>query len=138
MGNITSIPSATLNDLRAKTPCGNPYAPRLFKLFDTDKSGGVSFVELCLGLSSYRRTQSTLEGRVDFLLKLHDVDSDGKLSRAEVEDMVALPRGPAFDHKQLGLVVDLMMATYDKDNDGALSKRELSELVNASAISKET
>jgi Ca2+-binding EF-hand superfamily protein len=68
------------------------YKTRVFKIFDEDNSGQISFREFVFSLWNYcTLSKATLEL---FAFDLYDVDSDGLLSLREVQGMLSDLYGP--------------------------------------------
>lgn len=111
---------------------GNLYIARLFALMDSDKDGSITFLEFCLGISMYKAFEKTSSGKFQLLLRIHDVDKDGKLSKKELADLMSVSAGQSFSEQQVQELAEALMETYDRDGDGALDEREFGQLALAS------
>lgn len=58
------------------------FAGQLFRLYDADRDGLISFGEYLVGLSI--TTRGRLEEKTEWAFRLYDQDADGAVSRADM------------------------------------------------------
>mmetsp|Transcript_7893 Transcript_7893/g.21563 ORF Transcript_7893/g.21563 Transcript_7893/m.21563 type:complete len:286 (-) Transcript_7893:120-977(-) len=63
------------------------FSDRIFQLFDKNSDGNISFDEFVTGLSVFS-ARASREDKTDFSFRIYDMDGDGKISQAELGDMV--------------------------------------------------
>ena len=85
----------------------------LFRMFDVDKSGGITFEEFVTSLSVYHNKVSKgNEERDRLMFQIYDVDADGLLSHEDVSDVLT----DCFNSNHLFLdkkyVDELVSATF--------------------------
>lgn len=126
---------ASLQQLNAMPEfAGNPYISRLFSLMDSDKDGSITFVEFCLGIAMYKNFEKSSSGKFQLMLRIHDADKDGKLSKRELADLMSVSAGESFTDQQIQELAQTLMDVYDRDGDGALNEREFEQLATASGL----
>ncbi|XP_054158042.1 frequenin-1-like isoform X2 [Oppia nitens] len=69
-------------------PKGNPkkFASFVFRVFDEDKDGMITFEEFIKALST--TTRGTLEEKLLWTFKLYDLDNDGYITRDEMNSII--------------------------------------------------
>lgn len=106
-------------------------AERLLKVFDRDGDGVITrseFLERVRRLMYGSQTDKLL-----FAFRLHDINGDGRIDRAEV---VAMMRTSMAEENTLNLsqspdeLADLLMKSADTNQDGCLSFREFEAALN--------
>ncbi|CAG7723476.1 unnamed protein product [Allacma fusca] len=119
----------------------NEFAAFVFRLYDADNSGFLSFREFICGISmtSFHNPKA----RIDWIFKLYDLDSDGYITPFEMR-LVLQSIFKIHPNPTLNLVIKLplqvdeitpekitekMFSKYDFDNDGRLTKEELLQSV---------
>ena len=58
------------------------FADHVFNLFDTNQDGVVDFKEYMLLISLF--TKGKIQDRIEWLFKMHDIDEDGYIGKAEL------------------------------------------------------
>lgn len=71
-------------ELMTSIECDSLPIGRLFTVFDTDSSGGISFKELVKGIGVIQ--QEDVHSRVGLVFELYDSDGDGKLSPIDIQE----------------------------------------------------
>ena len=112
-------------------PFGDPskFASHVFKVFDRDSDGCISFTEFITTLSTTSR--GSLNDKLEWAFKLYDIDRDGYITREEmllivesiyemVGKMVDLPDDESTPEKR----VDKIFRKMDKNNDDVLTLEE--------------
>ena len=127
-------------------PFGDPskFAAFVFKVFDKNKDGCISFQEFITALSITSR--GTLDEKLEWAFSLYDLDKDGYITRPEMlnivesiykmvgntgvmpgrgggTDMADLPEDEDTPDKR----VDKIFSKMDKNNDGQLTLEEFTE-----------
>ncbi|XP_045506068.1 Kv channel-interacting protein 1 [Colias croceus] len=130
----------SFKDIYAKFfPHGNSalYAHYVFKAFDVNCSGAISFRELLVTLSTLLR--GSVYERLRWAFRLYDVDGDGAITRQELGEVVvavhellgrrAPPGSPAsrIDDAKANEQVDRVFRKLDLNQDGVITIEEFLE-----------
>ncbi|CAF4939920.1 unnamed protein product [Pieris macdunnoughi] len=130
----------SFKDIYAKFfPHGNSalYAHYVFKAFDVNCSGAISFRELLVTLSTLLR--GSVYERLRWAFRLYDVDGDGAITRQELSEVVvavhellgrrAPPGSPAsrIDDAKAAEQVDRVFRKLDLNQDGVITIEEFLE-----------
>ncbi|CAH0730353.1 unnamed protein product, partial [Brenthis ino] len=120
----------SFKDIYAKFfPHGTLYAHYVFKAFDVNCSGAISFRELLVTLSTLLR--GSVYERLRWAFRLYDVDGDGAITRQELAEVVvavhellgrrAPPGSPAarIDDAKANEQVDRVFRKLDLNQDGS-------------------
>ncbi|XP_025111768.1 LOW QUALITY PROTEIN: neuronal calcium sensor 1-like [Pomacea canaliculata] len=115
-------------------PHGNPskFAVYVFKAFDTNKDGFISFKEFIQALSITSR--GTLDEKLDWAFSLYDLDNDGFITKQEMVEIVDaiysmvgnlmdLPKDEDTPEKRVTKIFSRM----DMNHDNLLTKEEFRE-----------
>uniref|UniRef100_A0AC35TK12 Neuronal calcium sensor 1 n=1 Tax=Rhabditophanes sp. KR3021 TaxID=114890 RepID=A0AC35TK12_9BILA len=115
-------------------PHGNPatFSSYVFKVFDENQDGNISFKEFIIALSVTSR--GSLDEKLDWAFDLYDVDNDGVITKSEmisivdaiysmIGDMLELPKDEDTPEKR----VEKIFATMDLNCDGKLTRDEFKE-----------
>ncbi|KNC51738.1 calcium-binding protein NCS-1 [Thecamonas trahens ATCC 50062] len=98
----------------------------MFRSFDHDESGGISFNELLLALSML--SVMPAEDKLEYLFEIYDADSSGHLSdselRAVIEQMLLVAQTLGRETEAAASFVDGIVAKLDHDQDGSITKEE--------------
>lgn len=104
----------------------SPYVPRIFQLFDKDKSGNISLGELIDGFQLL--VNGTQEQKLNFLFDTADLNGNGKIDADELDMIFSTSLADSSisitDGDYTGLVESFMSET-DTDGDGAITFEEL-------------
>lgn len=105
------------------------YAHYVFKLFDQDHDGSISFEEFVLGLSVVAR--GTIEEKLLWAFSLYDVNGDGRITMDEMIDVVTavydlLGRHvvPSVGERTAREHAETVFQKMDVDQDGGISVDE--------------
>ena len=96
----------------------NPLCQRILSVFDADRDGAVTFLELASGLA---RVAGDEETKLRFMFDMYDMDCDGYVSNGDLFKVVALMSGENLTAMQLQQLVDRTIRDNDADGDGMLS-----------------
>ncbi|KAL3187827.1 hypothetical protein MRX96_024579 [Rhipicephalus microplus] len=114
-------------------PYGNAcsYARYVFKSFDRNRNGAISFKDLlyCLSLLCFGSVQEKLR----WAFSLYDVNGDGFITRQELRDVVCsvyalLGRRSSTDERALREHVDRVFQKMDLNQDGVVTMDEFMEI----------
>ncbi|KAF9411860.1 hypothetical protein HW555_009465 [Spodoptera exigua] len=134
------VQEESFKDIYAKFfPHGNSalYAHYVFKAFDVNCSGAISFRELLVTLSTLLR--GSVYERLRWAFRLYDVDGDGAITRQELAEVVvavhellgrrAPPGSPAarLDDAKANEQVDRVFRKLDLNQDGVITIEEFLE-----------
>jgi Ca2+-binding EF-hand superfamily protein len=119
-------------------PNGHPekYAKLAFKVFDTDKSGTISFDEFVIVTVFSVRGQDA-EKALDFAFDLFDVDKNGKIDRKEFTTLLIAIyelNNIEIETKSAKTIAKEMFKEYDQDNNKSLDKNEFLTLIKSDQI----
>ncbi|KAK2719236.1 hypothetical protein QYM36_004905, partial [Artemia franciscana] len=111
-------------------PQGNPgkFASLVFRVFDENKDGSITFEEFIRALSITSR--GNLDEKLKWAFKLYDVDNDGYITRAEMYNIVdaiyqMVGHHPADDpNTDPQQRVDKIFDQMDKNKDEKLTMEE--------------
>lgn len=115
-------------------PQGNSslYAHHVFKAFDQDDKGTISFQDFVTGLSVLAR--GTVEEKLEWAFGLYDINGDGVIGRDEmlnivtaIYDMIGKCAVPSIDDCAIVQHVDNIFQKMDINNDGVISLEEFME-----------
>jgi Ca2+-binding EF-hand superfamily protein len=115
-------------------PQGNSslYAHHVFKAFDQDNKGTISFQDFVCGLSVLAR--GSVEEKLEWAFGLYDINGDGYISRDEMLDIVTAIYNmmgkfaePVIDDTTTREHVDRVFQKMDINNDGLISIEEFME-----------
>ncbi|KAF0291314.1 Frequenin-1 [Amphibalanus amphitrite] len=111
-------------------PQGDPtrFATLVFRVFDENKDGSITFEEFIRALSITSR--GSLDEKLHWAFRLYDVDNDGFITRAEMYNIVeAICQmvGQPIDGEKSSQRVDKIFDSMDKDNDEKLTLEEFKE-----------
>jgi len=139
-GFVRDCPNGMLTEVgfqkiyRQFFPNGDPtdFASFVFKVFDVNKDGAIEFTEFIHALSITSR--GSLDEKLQWAFRLYDLDSDGCITRKEMEsivgsiykmvgDSVKLPEEENTPKKR----VDRIFSMMDKNNDAKLTLEEFKE-----------
>jgi predicted ferric reductase/Ca2+-binding EF-hand superfamily protein len=113
-------------DLKRSLAVKNAFlAERVLAVFDQNRDGWVTRVEFLRGTP--RLLFGSLRDKLKFAFKLHDLDGDGLIERAEIARMIELglaedasPPNPAMVER----FTDVLLTAADANGDGCLSFSE--------------
>ncbi len=100
----------------------------LFRSFDHNDDGNISFSELMTTLSVLRR--GPMREKMEWLFDIYDIDGNGEISFQELTGVVECLRDRTkykFNMDQMGAIFENM----DSSKDGSLSKEEFLEGVQS-------
>lgn len=108
------------------------YAHYVFKVFDQDHDGTVSFEEFVMGLSVLAR--GTIHEKLIWAFNLYDANGDGVITREELSDIVTAVyellgkyAEPTMEDRTIRDHVDFIFTKMDMNNDGNISVEEFLE-----------
>jgi Ca2+-binding EF-hand superfamily protein len=107
----------------------NPIIKRVFRIFDLDDDGKISFYEFINGLSIFADSFSDNYRKLEFIFKIYDYDEDGFISNGDLFKTVKLLIGNNLTNNHLQQLVDRTIVLVDKDLDGKISFDEFCEFV---------
>ncbi|XP_046565680.1 Kv channel-interacting protein 4-like isoform X3 [Haliotis rubra] len=105
------------------------YAHYVFKTFDHDNNGSISFEEFVMGLSVLSR--GTLQERLQWAFNLYDINGDGIITKDEMLDIVSAIyemmgryTEPVVDETSAKEHVERVFQKMDMNRDGVISLEE--------------
>ncbi|XP_041369089.1 Kv channel-interacting protein 4-like isoform X2 [Gigantopelta aegis] len=105
------------------------YAHYVFKTFDHDNNGSVSFEEFVMGLSVLSR--GSLQDRLQWAFNLYDINGDGIITKDEmldivsaIYDMMGRYTEPMIDDSSAKEHVERIFKKMDMNRDGVISLEE--------------
>jgi Ca2+-binding EF-hand superfamily protein len=110
------------------------FANRMFRLFDKDGNGSISFEEFAAGLSVFNE-KASMDEKTEFSFKIYDFDGDGHISKKEMKDVLQfclVENKLGFPEKCIDLLIDETFATANLANPGKMSLKEYKDFVKAS------
>jgi len=107
----------------------NPLVGRVMSVFDKDRNGQLSFVELLIGLAS---VAGALEDdiKLEFAFAIYDIDRDGYISNGDLFQVLKTMVGDGLSDVQMQQLVDRQIVKADQDGDGKLSLKEFKDAAN--------
>ena len=93
----------------------------MFRMFDTNSDGQVSFVELVLALHVMKR--GSAEDNLRRIFRLFDINSDGEISRKELEKIVK-HLGDEEEEEAVDNVARTAFDEMDDNGDGRIDQEE--------------
>jgi serine/threonine-protein phosphatase 2B regulatory subunit len=107
----------------------NPIIKRVFRIFDLDDDGKISFYEYINGLSILANSFSDNSQKMEFLFKIYDNDEDGYISNGDLFKTIKLLIGNNLTNNHLQQMVDRTIILVDKDLDGKISFYEFCDFI---------
>jgi len=105
------------------------YAHYVFKTFDTEGKGTISFEDFVMGLSVLSR--GTLHEKLQWAFSLYDINGDGIITKDEMLDIVTAIYAmmgkfaePCFDEHSAREHVERIFLKMDQNKDGVISVEE--------------
>lgn len=104
----------------------SPYVPRIFELFDKDRSGSVSLGELIDGL--HLMVNGSQKEKLQFLFDVIDLNGDGKIDLEELDTILSSSLADAsisITDEDYTRLIENFISETDTDDDGAITYDEL-------------
>jgi len=103
------------------------FCSHVFKVFDTDSSGEIDFMEFLIAISI--TAQGDARKKLTLAFKMYDVDKNGKVDKKEMEKIIEAIYDLLGEDQRKGENspserVKQIMAKLDKDANGYLSEQE--------------
>ncbi|GLC38075.1 hypothetical protein PLESTF_000312700 [Pleodorina starrii] len=108
---------------------GNPFIPRIFKLFDESGDGMLSLEEFTRALEYFGQLDVE-EEQYKFAFRIYDEDKDGLISSEELFNVLQTLLGNTYPDAQLEQVVRNTMSEFDRDGDNKLDLEEFKALLS--------
>jgi len=121
----------------------NPLADRIVDAFFTEKKNEtVNFREFMATLAIFRpltrRTQekdiNSRDHKLQFVFSLYDIDKDGKISKAELLQVLRLMVGSNINHEQLSHIAERTILESDLSNDRSIDFEEFQKAMTKAVI----
>jgi Ca2+-binding EF-hand superfamily protein len=107
----------------------NPIIKRVFRIFDLDDDGKISFFEYINGISIFADCISDNNQKMEFLFKVYDNDEDGFISNGDLFKTIKILIGNNLTNNHIQQLVDRTIILVDKDLDGKISFDEFCEFI---------
>lgn len=110
------------------------FVNRMFRLFDKDGNGSISFEEFAVGLSVFNE-KATLDEKVTFSFKIYDFDGDDYISKKEMKDVLRFclqENRLGFPEKQIDSLIEETFTHAKLANAEKMSLKEYMALVKIS------
>ncbi|CAK0783838.1 hypothetical protein CVIRNUC_007038 [Coccomyxa viridis] len=111
---------------------GNVLMEPILRLFDGDRDGYLTEVEVCRAVRKLGELQQEGADPCQVIFQLYDTDGDGFVTSDNVLALLQKTAGKALSNNQLQQIVHATIAAHDKDGDGRLSRTEFRSLLAAS------
>ncbi|KAK3237247.1 hypothetical protein CYMTET_52661 [Cymbomonas tetramitiformis] len=108
---------------------GNPFAGRLFQLYDSNKDGFLGFEEFKEALTGFRRSQNA-EEKCKLIFRVYDSDGDGVISAEDLFITLRMVVGRELSDTLLKDIVQSVIEGHDESGDGKLSLDEFRKLLS--------
>jgi len=111
-------------------PAGDPqpFATRLFSVYDKNRDGTIDFREFICGIGLMRR--GSLDQKLQIAFRMYDLDNDGFITESEMQSVVAAiykTIAPIADKKTNAIATDAAQAMFkrmDKNRDNKVTFQE--------------
>lgn len=106
------------------------FATKLFSLFDADHSGTININEFLHSVENLILDSD--EEKLKFAYRLHDVNGDGKIEKAELAALITASlteNNLQFPQEQIDDLVDIFFLSADVDKSGSISFEEFKNLI---------
>ncbi len=106
------------------------FAGRLFAIFDNDNSGTIQIEEFLATVENL--VFATTEQKLEFAYKLHDINGDDCIDKAEIAHLITASLSEnnlSFQAEQINDLVDILFSEADSDNSGEISFAEFKGLI---------
>ncbi|KAK9827110.1 hypothetical protein WJX74_006821 [Apatococcus lobatus] len=110
---------------------GNAFVHRIFRLFDTDQDGFLTWEDFSAGIHQICGL-STEDDQSLFAFRLYDTDQSGRVSEKELADALKLSGSQLATEAQLQQIVSNTIGEHDRDRDGELSLLEFRAMLRTS------
>lgn len=115
VGDLRMIPEVSMN----------PLADRVIVLFDREGTGRINFLHFLETIAVLSNRSKFPERRAEALLRIYDVDGDGRVSLEDLKAVVKLQVADNLSAAQIEEVARRMLTAADFDGDGALSLADM-------------
>ena len=114
---------------------GNPFARRVFELFDEDGDGRITWKEFALAMGQLKNvTSAGSDMKKRLIFRVYDLDGDDLVGLRDLTEMIGTLVGLNCRPTQISTMARQAIAEHDTDGDNALSFREFKALITSNDL----